>query len=110
GLVGVERADVVLDQAAPFEDCDVRAPVGKYVDAHEIPARRTTLAGAPAATLEDVVVEVVEVDGEHVGAAHVGADDLGVRARPAAVAGTAAAPATAAPAATPSPRRALARD
>ena len=56
GLGARGRGERVLDQAAALEDRDVRVATLDHVDAHEIAAGGTTLAGAAASPFEHVVV------------------------------------------------------
>src|SRR5581483_1227043 len=86
--------DLVLDQHAPFEQRDVRVPIGPYVHAHEVATRGTTLPSATAPASERLLIEVVERDG--ITDAEVGLHDVVVRGRgrSAATAPTAATTAT----------------
>ena len=67
------RGERVLDQVAAFEHGDVGVAALEHVHAHEVPAGGTSLAGAAAPALEDVVVEI---GGGQLAHAQVGADDV----------------------------------
>ena len=71
------RGERVLDQVAAFEHRDVGVAAFQDVHAHEVATRGAPLAGAAAAPLEDVVVEV---GGGQLAHAEVGTDHVVDRA------------------------------
>src|SRR5262249_28610774 len=95
-VVGFERSDVVLDQAAPLEDGDVGGAILPDVHGPLVPPRRASLAGPPPSAFQRSVVVLVERDGG-VDGADVAAHRFRHRCRRAGVAAAGAASTATAP-------------